>query len=355
MAAAGVALAAVAAGLVLTRGSSTTGLPPGPRRTPPPASRPPAVVAPPRPAAPAGQALVEARAPDGQALALAGLVSLTSVTRHGSRLVLGGLSVLDGAVTAGRVVVPAHGFAGAGVSDLRVDGRPRRAGVNAVFPLRAGGYVVTLQEAVAGGGRGLVGLRIHVSRPIPGSPKGGDIAVGATGGSVTIAGDEATDVLALGGGRMPSPAPGYTYPLAIRGVVIGCPFAPGSEDSPARPPANLATDNGVDLAVPVGTPVLAVADGVIGSLIGSQHRADPRYAGLRLHLNTPGRRFYYAHLSRIDVRAGQHVRRGDRLGLSGAAKGVPHVHFAQDAGNPAATIGEPDACPAYRLLPEPWN
>ncbi|MDX1709249.1 MAG: M23 family metallopeptidase, partial [Desulfobacterales bacterium] len=37
----------------------------------------------------------------------------------------------------------------------------------------------------------------------------------------------------------------------------------------------------------------------------------------------------YAHLSKIDVRVGQHVARGDQIGLSGAtgrASG-PHLHW----------------------------
>jgi hypothetical protein len=55
------------------------------------------------------------------------------------------------------------------------------------------------------------------------------------------------------------------------------------------------------------------------------------------------------------VRAGQRVRRGQRIGLSGEAKGVPHVHFAEDRGDPAVTVGEGAACPAYRPVREPWN
>lgn len=37
----------------------------------------------------------------------------------------------------------------------------------------------------------------------------------------------------------------------------------------------------------------------------------------------------YAHLSRIDVRVGQSVRRGQTIGLSGASGDVtgPHLHF----------------------------
>jgi murein DD-endopeptidase MepM/ murein hydrolase activator NlpD len=269
-------------------------------------------------------------------------------------VVLTGVSALGGEVTAREVLVPSRGFAGAQVLGLRVDGIPEPVVPNALYPLREGGFVVALQEARAGVREGFVGLRVHIAHPIPGSPSGGDILIGAGGGSSGLSATPA-EVLALGLGPPPSARPGYTYPLAIRGVIIGCPFALGSEDSPTRAPNNLATDNGVDIAVPVGTPVLAVADGVIGSLIGRQRSRDPRVAGLRVHLNAPDRRFYYAHLSRLYVRAGQHVRRGQRIGLSGQAKGVPHIHFAQDRGDPALTIGESAACPTYHRVREPWN
>jgi hypothetical protein len=264
------------------------------------------------------------------------------------------VSALGGAVTAREVLVPSRGFAAARVMGLRVDGVSEPVAANALYPLREGGFVVALQEATVDDREGLVALRVHVARPIPGSPAGGDILIGASGGSRGLAATPA-EVLALGTVPPPPAAQGYAYPLGVRGVLIGCPFAGGSEDSPARPPNNLATDNGVDIAVPLGTPVLAVADGVIGSLIGPQRSGDPRAAGLRVHLNAPGRRFYYAHLSRLDVRAGEHVARGQRIGLSGQAKGVPHIHFAQDRGDPAVTIGEASACAVYRPVTEPWN
>jgi hypothetical protein len=145
------------------------------------------------------------------------------------------------------------------------------------------------------------------------------------------------------------------YPLAQRGTIIGCPFVIGSTHSPFAPPDNLASDDAVDIATPVGTPVLAVAAGVIGSLIGPLDSPDPHLQGLRVHLDTPTGRFYYAHLSEIDVIPGQRVQAGQRIGLSGVAAGVAHLHFAQDGGNPADTIGEPDSCPSFHQFIEPWG
>jgi hypothetical protein len=141
---------------------------------------------------------------------------------------LTGISALGGAVAAREVLVPPRGFAGARVVGLRVDGVPEPAVPNAVYALREGGFVVVLQEARSGAREGLVALRVHVGRAITGSPAGGDILIGANGGSRGLAATPA-EVLAPGTGPPPPAAPCYAYPLAVRGVVIGCPFAPGSE------------------------------------------------------------------------------------------------------------------------------
>jgi septal ring factor EnvC (AmiA/AmiB activator) len=74
-----------------------------------------------------------------------------------------------------------------------------------------------------------------------------------------------------------------------------------------------------------------------------------------VHLDTPSDHYYYAHLSRIDVTPGQHVSAGQQIGLSGRAAGVAHLHFAQDLGDPAATVGESAACPRRPRRREPWN
>lgn len=265
--------------------------------------------------------------------------------------ILTGVSALGGAVRAARIELPDAGLAGARVDGLRVEGVPRPSGANAVSALGARGYVVALQQVVAHGRPAIVGLRIHLYGVRPGEA-GRDILVGgppraADAGRRSLS-LEIAPVAATSG-------PGDGYPLAVRGAIIGCPFVPGSRHSPLGPPANLASDNAVDIAVPVGTPVLAVADGVIGSLIGPLDSTDPHLAGLRVHLNTATRRYYYAHLSRIDVRSGDHVVRGQQIGLSGAAAGAAHLHFAQDAGDPADTVGQAAACPPYRFTPEPWN
>ena len=81
---------------------------------------------------------------------------------------------------------------------------------------------------------------------------------------------------------------------------------------------------GVDLANPVGTPVHATADGVVG-------RADwfGGY-GLCIDLEHGGSlETRYGHLSRLNVVAGQSVHKGDIIGFVGTTgrSTGPHLHY----------------------------
>jgi hypothetical protein len=285
--------------------------------------------------------VVQVQAPDGTHVRVSGegalsyprngrFVRAESVTVEGDHLIFTGLSLLGGRVTADRLVIPVNGFGDASLSSLRVEGRKPQG-----IPLKDGGYVVSLQESLDGQQRMLAGLFVHLGGKIGRLPAGTEILVGVPA---------EVDVAA-----------GYTYPLAAQGEIIGCPFVPGSTHSAFVAPDNLASDNAVDISAPVGTPVFAVTDGVIGPQIGALDSADPRMAGQRLHLNAPGVQFYYAHLSEIDVVPGQFVQAGQQLGLSGSANGAAHLHFAQDVGNPAETVGALGACPFYQSYSEPWG
>jgi hypothetical protein len=129
---------------------------------------------------------------------------------------------------------------------------------------------------------------------------------------------------------------GFAYPLGQKGDLIGTPGA--GTHSYSAPPNNWQSDNAVDLAVPVGTAVIAVADGHIGSLIGPLDSNDPRMEGERFYVITSDNEFYYAHLSKILVHPGQSVKKGDICGYSGEANGTAHLHFASKNGNPEQII-----------------
>jgi murein DD-endopeptidase MepM/ murein hydrolase activator NlpD len=96
---------------------------------------------------------------------------------------------------------------------------------------------------------------------------------------------------------------------------------------------NWESDNAVDIALPKGTPVYAVASGRIGSQIGPIGGNDPHMAGQRLHLNIKGNELYYQHLQQIVVKAGQTVKKGQLLGYTGA---LNHLHLGVRNGKPQA-------------------
>ncbi|HSN33613.1 MAG TPA: M23 family metallopeptidase [Ideonella sp.] len=81
---------------------------------------------------------------------------------------------------------------------------------------------------------------------------------------------------------------------------------------------------GVDYAAPTGTPVRSVGDGVVefaGWQNGYGNVVQIRHDGARATT--------YAHLSRIDVRRGERVDQGERIGAVGATGWAtgPHLHF----------------------------
>lgn len=88
----------------------------------------------------------------------------------------------------------------------------------------------------------------------------------------------------------------------------------------------MTAHNGVDYGAPIGTPVLAVADGKV-SFLGSN-----LLAGHMIKItHGPGQESRYLHLSGYSpgARLGQHVHAGETIGYvgqSGLATG-PHLHF----------------------------
>lgn len=101
---------------------------------------------------------------------------------------------------------------------------------------------------------------------------------------------------------------------------------------------NWQSENALDLAAPVGTPVYAAFGGVIGPNIGSQGQGG-RFAGLRVQIDGGDNAAWYGHLSRLVVKAGQRVKAGQLLGYSGSANGVSHLHFAVRSGDPRTYVG----------------
>jgi murein DD-endopeptidase MepM/ murein hydrolase activator NlpD len=106
----------------------------------------------------------------------------------------------------------------------------------------------------------------------------------------------------------------------VSGVFTSCfgtrgnPFGGGSSEF----------HKGQDIAAPIGTAVMATADGVV--VIAGWQRGYGRVVYID-HGNGMSTR--YGHLSRIDVAEGQTIKRGDQVGLvgsSGRSTG-PHLHY----------------------------
>ena len=87
---------------------------------------------------------------------------------------------------------------------------------------------------------------------------------------------------------------------------------------------NWRAHNGVDYSAPTGTAVRAVGDGVV-ELSGRQNG----YGNVVQLQHSNGKSTVYAHLSHIDVRPGQRVEQGQRIGAVGATGWAtgPHLHF----------------------------
>jgi murein DD-endopeptidase MepM/ murein hydrolase activator NlpD len=80
---------------------------------------------------------------------------------------------------------------------------------------------------------------------------------------------------------------------------------------------------GIDMAVPVGTEVIAVADGKIESANWGKSY------GTQAVQKVAGGWVIYAHLSALDVKPGQQITKGQKIGKSGNTgnSSGPHLHF----------------------------
>lgn len=127
----------------------------------------------------------------------------------------------------------------------------------------------------------------------------------------------------------------YDEPASSR-KIIGTPY------SGTHTLGNWESDDAVDIAMPVGSPIYATENGVIGSQFGSLGASSgSRFAGLRLHLKSPDNEWYYAHLSRFapGIKPGARVRKGQLIGYSGEANGVAHLHLGVKRGDPRKLLG----------------
>jgi murein DD-endopeptidase MepM/ murein hydrolase activator NlpD len=101
----------------------------------------------------------------------------------------------------------------------------------------------------------------------------------------------------------------------------------GLRDDPLNP-GTTKLHTGVDIAAPLGTPILAAADGVITVA----NSTDSYGFGWGYHIkieHSSGLVTLYAHCSKIAVRVGEAVKTGQVIGFVGSTGNStgPHLHF----------------------------
>jgi murein DD-endopeptidase MepM/ murein hydrolase activator NlpD len=121
------------------------------------------------------------------------------------------------------------------------------------------------------------------------------------------------DQLEQGTIAIPSAAP-------VKGVAFTSSY--GVRSDPFR--GTRAMHAGIDLAGPIGTPIYATADGVVG-----RSEWATGYGNLVELDHGRGIKTRYGHLSRSLVAAGQRVKRGDRIGMMGSTgrSTGSHLHY----------------------------
>ena len=290
--------------------------------------------------------------------------------------------LLEGAITVDHLLAqvsasgpetgPGGDFAGSALEGITVLGTSVVPAENARVELGGYGYAVMLEQAVqtegaeGPGWRGFVtGLHVYLTKDHGGLPAGSEILIGY--GDAAVRGktpeaapaEEASEQPpAEEAGSAPldkepselppgvpdqgpppivrDPPPDVQPDITGRGFVFPV-YGPASfSDDFAAPRADTIWHHGNDIFARLGAPVLAVTSGEL-FLVGWN-----TLGGHRLWLrDDAGNEYYYAHLSAYSPVAvnGARVEAGTVLGFvgeSGAAGGVPHLHFEV---HPAALLG----------------
>lgn len=283
----------------------------------------------------------------------------------------GGEITLDSAAGRASASSAAADAAGSSVANLVIGGQPVNATPNQRYTLGDWGAIVTLEQTVerttglGTNARAIVNaLRVTLTAEHAGLPAGSEILVGRAEAATSAPAPAKPDVPAKAQPTAPGSRPGRPTGVppprtqrpkpvrprsALPGVVgakvlptptnISAPLSPegfvfplygdaGFSDSWGAPRASTGRHQGTDIFAPLGTPVLAVADGRLFSIGWNT------VGGWRLWLtDRQGNQFYYAHLSAFSAlaREGAEVRAGQVVGFngnSGDAQGTPyHVHF----------------------------
>jgi len=117
----------------------------------------------------------------------------------------------------------------------------------------------------------------------------------------------------------------FQFPLDQRSFWISSPFGPRRNRN-----RQWGFHYGLDMAAPYGTPVKAVAHGVVVEAARARGPKDRGFGNTVVISHSNKLKTRYAHLSRIDVAVGDTVERGQRVGAvgnSGNTRGRNGVHL----------------------------
>lgn len=175
----------------------------------------------------------------------------------------------------------------------------------------------------------------------------GYVASKAEGGPLSE-GVSATSAATLGFISTQAGAGGRVFPLAGGYTIsqgFGCvPENPGYPTSPSCPPDKPSFHDGVDLAAPLGTPIVAAASGtvVFAGMSSNQPGANSQIVIQHDGANA-GYQTMYLHWEKSFVKVGDHVAAGQEIALIGSVgySTGPHLHFTvlDKAGNALDPLG----------------
>ena len=137
----------------------------------------------------------------------------------------------------------------------------------------------------------------------------------------------------------PAPAPPPSPPAAIAfgepvpGYPVISPF--GLRQLPWEEAGRL--HKGVDIAAPMGSPVLAAADGVV-----ARTGVDAGYGRFVQVAHVGGMSSLYGHLSRFGARPGARVKAGQAIGLIGSTGSSTGAHLHFEVHDPAGRALNPE-------------
>ncbi|MGA9762241.1 MAG: M23 family metallopeptidase [Gaiellaceae bacterium] len=313
---------------------------------------------------------------DGSIIRVASTTASANATVKGGAASGEATSVLDGIQLFGGEIAVTHLVASAiaaatpdqasgttaqtTISGLTYLGQPVAITTGGRVQLADWGYMQTLVETTSAGDPGTEGrhqsilaLDLHVVAPHGGLPAGSEIVIGWA--DVSAQHDKDTTTVTI---PKPGPQPDETD-TTTTGTTSTNPKKTGSKDGKVQqipgglqpkitskghvfpvygqawfsdsfrsPRADTGWHHGIDIFAPMGTPLLAVADGTVFS-VGWNNLGGNRF-WLR---DKDGNTFYYAHLSAFSPLAlnGLHVKAGAVIGFVGnsgdAITTPPHLHF----------------------------